>query len=182
VRHSRLLTALSIPLGFVLGHIVAYTVAPPTSSPSEQVAHGYFESLAGSAVPLVLAAVLISVVQGRRRGSFGLRASALVSPMIVVYVAVEVFEHLALGVSPVEILSERTLVIGVLVQVVVGLLLHRVLQAGHRLGERLACEAEDFTTYSSEIVIHALAVVGSSFPRASIRLRGPPLGALAHLT
>lgn len=174
MRYSRLMSALSIPLGFVLGHVVAYSLAPSQNPGLEQVAHGYFESLSGSAVPLALFAILIAVLQGRRRETFGLRASMLISQLVAVYVAIEVIEHLAIGASPAEILTEKTLFIGVIVQVLIGFGLHRLLRAGHRLGERLAAADVDFTTYCTVVGSPTSVVVRSSLLRSSIRLRGPP--------
>lgn len=174
MRHARLMSALSIPVGFVVGHVVAYSIASSDNVLFERTAHGYFGSIVGSSVALGLFAILVAVVQGRRRQDLGLRAPTLIAQLVAVYVTIEVLEHLTMGLSPAEILTERTLWVGAIVQVFIGLGLHRILRAGHRLGESLA---------NREIVLGhaplALALpVSQTVPQwsrhAAIRLRGPP--------
>lgn len=178
MRHARLMSALSIPLGFVVGHVVAYSIAASDNVLFERTVHGYFGSIAGSAVALGLFAILVAVVQGHRRQDLGLRASTLIAQLVTVYVAIEVLEHLSAGVSPAEILTERTLLIGAVVQVGIGLGLHRLLRAGHRLGESLADPEVAIAGDTPALPMPASQTVPSWSRRASIRLRGPPRLAL----
>ena len=174
MRHARLMSALSIPLGFVVGHVVAYSVASSDNVLFERTVHGYFGSIAGSSVALGLFAILIAVVQGRRQEDLGLRASTLIGQLIAVYATIEVLEHLTMGLSPAEILTEKTLWVGVVVQVFIGLGLHRVLRAGHRLGESLAKREVTVGHASLTLQLPASQMVPQWSRHGAIRLRGPP--------
>lgn len=179
MRHSRLIAALSIPLGFVLGHLAAYTLASGGHSEVEAAAHTYLGSLSEGAVPMALFAIFIAVVQGRKREAFTLRASTLIGQLVAVYAAIELIEHLAVGVSLGEILTEKTFFIGLAVQVVVGFGLHRLLRAGHRLGELLSNPARPVEACTALAPMPASQRVRRSLLRSSIRLRGPPAFAFA---
>lgn len=179
MRHSRLIAALSIPLGFVLGHLAAYTLASGGHSEVEAAAHSYLGSLSEGAVPMALFAVLIAVLQGRRRQEFTLRASTLIGQLVGVYLAIEFIEHFSVGVPLGEILTEKTLFVGIAVQVLVGFGLHRLLRAGHRLGELLAETSPPTFEVVTVLLVPSGQAVRSSSPRSSIRLRGPPAFALA---
>ncbi len=179
MRHSRLIAALSIPLGFVLGHLAAYTLASGGHSEVEAAAHSYLGSLSEGAVPMALFAVLIAVVQGRRRQAFTLRASTLIGQLVAVYVAIELIEHVSVGVPLGAILTEKTLFVGIAVQVIIGFGLHRLLRAGHRLGELLSETKQPTFVVAAVLSMPSRDTVRSSSSRSSIRLRGPPAFTLA---
>lgn len=176
MRHSRLMSALSIPVGFVVGHVVAYSIASSDNVLFERTAHGYFGSIVGSSVALGLFAILVAIVQGRRRQELGLRASTLIGQLVVVYATIEVVEHLTMGLSPAEILSEKTLWVGVVVQVLIGLGLHRILRASHRLGESLAEQRAEVGPRSLTMPLPASQTIPQWSRHTAIRLRGPPAG------
>ena len=181
MRNSRLLAALSIPLGFVLGHLLAYGLACDESAEVEAAAHGYFESLSGSAVPLGLFAILLAVLQGRQGQKFQLRTSKLCGQLVAVYVVIEIIEHLSIGLSPGEIVTEKTLTVGVLVQIGIGIGIGLLLRAGHRLGELLSegtAHCHDGHVDAPLVPTHQ--IVRLWLRRSSLRLRGPPIRITAN--
>ena len=179
VRNSRLAAALSIPLGFVLGHVAAYTLASGGHGEVETAAHGYLESLSKGAVPMGLCAILIAVLQGRRGEELRVRASSLIGQLVGVYVAIEVTEHLAVGVPIGKILTEKTLFVGIAVQLAIGLGLCWLLRAVHRVGELLSETPHPSGTSAGLLPTPVCATVRSSHSRSSKRPRGPPAFAFA---
>ena len=103
----------------------------------------------------------------------------VIGQLVAVYVAIELIEHVSVGVPLGEILTEKTLFVGIAVQVIIGFGLHRLLRAGHRLGESLSETKQPTFAVAAVLPMPSGETVRSSSPRSSIRLRGPPAFTLA---
>src|SRR5215203_1456079 len=125
MNRSRIVLALAVPFGFVVGHVVGYGFAhhDHVDRSVAMAGHDYFGSLSTVAVPLLLLSLGCSVWNGRRGERFDAGLGSITAQLVSVFGAIEVAEHLAMGASFPHIVSEPALWIGLVAQVGVALLL-----------------------------------------------------------
>jgi hypothetical protein len=129
-------SVLLLPGGMAIGHVLGYRLAAlwGAPAPAPTGGHGYLQALLLLAAPFVTIVLVRSFLGGARAGITPIRFVSLAAAQIGLYMAVEVTEFAAAGISPLASLVEPSLVIGVLAQVIVAGLLSTFARAAHRAG------------------------------------------------
>lgn len=136
VRRSALWALLLLPAGLAAGHTLGYWATGTSGwAPSLTTGHGYLGDLTTLAVPFTLAVVVRGFASGSRGEAVPVRLVSLAAMQVLLYVAVELAEHVAAGMSPAASLTEPSMLIGALAQVVVAGVLWLGLRLAHRAGE-----------------------------------------------
>jgi hypothetical protein len=145
VRSSRLWALLMVPGGLVAGHVIGARVAG-RFDPASAGAHWDLGLLWVVAVPVTLAVLARAFVAGLRGELAPVRCSTLALQQIALYVGIELVEHLAAGVTPIDALAERSLLVGALTQVVVAGGLALLIGALRGVGRAVASGAQPRST------------------------------------
>jgi hypothetical protein len=131
----------TVPLGVLLGHGVGYLVAHPDAADrtGALAGHAYHAGILDAAIPLAAAAVVLSLLAGRRGGARSRTgAASLAAWQIAVFVGLELAEHVAAGSGLAGALAEPGLWWGAVAQVPVALAAVGLLRLSHQAGRRLA--------------------------------------------
>lgn len=177
MRTSRLWTLLLLPVGLAAGHLLGYAAAQAQGhAPSLTDGHDYVGILLLLAVPLSLLAMARVAVSGVRQERSPVGFTALALQQVAAYVAIEVLEHAAAGISPLTSLREATLVWGIVAQLVVAAVVAFLVRAVRTAARRLSIDRDPMghghrptwglAGYVGELVIVAVW---------SVSRRGPPL-------
>ena len=130
---------LLLPGGLAAGHTLGYWAAGASgSTPSLTTSHGYLGDLTALAVPFTVAVVLRVFTSGARGEALPLRLAPLAAMQVLLYVAVELAEHLGAGMTAAESLAEPSMLVGALAQVLIAAGLWLGLRLVHRAGEAVS--------------------------------------------
>lgn len=175
--------------GLVGGHAIGYGLAVPDihhrSTLIAETGHGYLPSVSWAAAVLGLAALLAGIASGyaRRTPNRGHRlaraAVAMAGIQAFAFVLVEFFERVAAGAS-LETFSPTLLIVGIAVQVVVGLVAVFVLAGLRKLGAALRGDGPALVvvpTLSPRLI--EVARAQSAPALTANKVRGPPAATAA---
>lgn len=175
---ARLVAALSIPFGFVAGHVVGYGFGHLDSADRAvaEAGHEYLSSLRSAALPLLLLSLLFAVLAGAQRRPLRPRFAPTALQLAAVFTAVELTEHLAAGWPIQHVLSEPSLWLGLLTQLAVAGAVVVAIRLLVRVGSWLVAEpAPAWRSRRLRVIpAPALATV-DAIALTSIRRRGPPV-------
>lgn len=130
---------LLLPGGWASGHVLGYWATGAGGwMPSLTTGHGYLADLTTLAVPLIVAVVLRAFASGTRGEAMVVRLGPLAAVQVLVYVAVELAEHLAAGMSVAGSLLEPSMLIGALAQLLIAGGLVFFVRLVHRAGEAVS--------------------------------------------
>lgn len=139
VRRSALWALLLLPGGLAAGHTLGYWATGAGGwTPSLTTGHGYLGDLTTLAVPFTGAVVLRGFVSGARGEALPVRFGPLAAMQVLLYVAVELAEHVAAGMSPTASMVEPSMLVGALAQVLIAGGLWFGLRLVHRAGEAVS--------------------------------------------
>ncbi len=168
----------AVPGGVLAGHAVAYLVAYPHDAARASLlistGHGYLRHAVLIAV--LGGAVALTLAVARGAATMWRRASVLIcSIQVVTFIGVELLERIASG-APVSGVS-RIAVIGVLVQVAMGVLVALFLRLAHRAGRSIArafAETIRNARETATTVSLALSALCTRWAAGALRPRAPP--------
>lgn len=129
---------MMLPGGLAAGHAIGYQAAAHAGASATTGGHGYLGQLSLLAVPLTLAVLVRAVVAGIHHELAPLRFRSLAAHQVALYVGVELVEHALSGTDPMSALVERSLLLGVVAQLIVAAGFALVVQALRRLGVAVA--------------------------------------------
>lgn len=139
VRRTALWALLLLPGGLAAGHMLGYLATGAGGwTPSLMAGHGYLGDLMTLAVPFTVAVVLRSFVSGTRGEATVVRFGPLAVAQVLLYVAVELAEHVAAGMSVAASLIEPSMLIGAVAQLLIVGSVSFGLRLVHRAGEAVA--------------------------------------------
>lgn len=139
MRRSALWALLLLPCGLAAGHALGYWATGASGwTPSLTTGHGYLGDLTALAVPFTAAVLLRAFASGTRRQALPVRVGPLAVMQVLLYVAVELAEHLGAGMSPARALAEPSMLFGALAQLVIAAGLWLALRLVHRAGEAVS--------------------------------------------
>jgi hypothetical protein len=136
MRALRRWSLLLVPGGFVAGHELGYQGASALgSAPTPGGGHGYLSLLVLVGVPFAFAALARSFLAGWHDQLPPVRFRTLAVAQVALFLAVELAEHAAAGMAPVETLAEPAVLLGLAAQLVVAagltLVVRTTREAGH---------------------------------------------------
>ena len=180
VRPSRLWSLLLLPGGLAAGHLIGYAVVRAQGGvPSLNTGHGYLHTLGMLAVPFTAAALLRIGVSGARGERLPVSFTRLAVQQVLAYMAVELVEHAAAGISPSVSLRESTMIWGIAAQVAVAAAVSLVVRGVSRAGRRLVLRGRvGWLSIISAPARHDQPAAGAVTPSvalSSLSRRGPPL-------
>ncbi|MFO7280144.1 MAG: hypothetical protein C0P77_007030 [Thermoanaerobacterales bacterium] len=129
---------LLVPSGFVAGHELGYQAATALGRAPVPGGHDYLGGLALVGAPFAFAAVARSLVAGLRDELPTVRWSTLAGAQVALFLAVELTEHAAAGLTPVATLAEPAVLLGLAAQLAVAAALVRLVRTSHEVGAALA--------------------------------------------
>jgi hypothetical protein len=182
VRSLRWWSFLLVPGGFVAGHELGYTAAALLGMPAVPGgAHGYLTVVVLASAPFACAALIRAFLAGLREQLPPVGWRTLAFAQVSLFVAVELAEHGAVGLGPVETLAQPAVLLGLVAQVWVAALLYLIVRTSHEAGGAVA------TTRRRPAALVArpswrpcrAASVAVIVPVSSLSRRGPPLRAIA---
>ena len=177
VRSLRWWSLLLVPGGFVAGHELGYAAASLLGAPPVAGGHGYLTVVVLVGVPFAFAAAIRAFLAGLRYELPPVGWPALASGQVALFVAVELAEHGAAGLGPVETLAQPAVLLGLVAQVGVAALLHLMVRSSRQAGAALATARRRRPT---PLLRHcwrsgrAAASVAVIVPVSSLSRRGPP--------
>lgn len=172
--NRRQLTALLVPLGVVVSHVLAYLL-PHTESASAQPNHHHLTGLALFGICGATIAVVATVVNAARGRSLDISRSLLAGAQCAVYVALEVGEGVLSGSTLGDTIVAPTLRTGVVIQLAVAALLVLVLRGSAAVGRRLA-GTRPARTRQTAMPVANQPVAPTGRPRFTpASRRGPPV-------
>ena len=140
-RTPHLWSLLLVPAGLVAGHLLGYRAAGLLgAAPPVTGGHSYLQGVVCLAVPFSLAVLARALLSGVSSESPPVRFPLLAAAQVGLFVLVELAEHAAAGVGPVDALLEPATFVGVLAQLVVAWALWFVVRAATRAGSRLVSQ------------------------------------------
>jgi hypothetical protein len=185
MRALRWWSLLLVPGGFVAGHELGYQGASALgATPVAAGGHGYLSALLLVGAPFAFAALARSLLAGFRDELPPVRWSTLAGAQVSLFLAVELAEHMAAGLSPAQTLAEPAVLLGLVAQLVVAAALVLILRSTHEVAAAVAAvrrrrrpeqrrpTAPTWRTLPRTV---ATAVV----PVSSLSRRGPPLSPVA---
>ena len=155
------------------------------STPSLTTGHGYLGDLTLLAVPFTAAVVLYAFRSGGRREALRLRLAPLSAMQVLLYVAVELAEHLGAGMSPAASLVEPSMRFGALAQVLIAGGLWLALHLVHRAGGAISLASarpQDRRSRPSRWEVAAQTWATPVVDAGSLSRRGPPWPLLSLLS
>jgi hypothetical protein len=181
VRRRRLWSILVVPFGLVAGHVLGYRLALLIGSdPAAAGGHGHLTAIWVATVPLSVAVVVRAVIGGLRAELAPVRFVPLAGAQIGAYVAMELVEHAAAGISLAESVRDPSLALGIVAQVAVAWLLWRVVRSVHEIAARFTRDREAMATSSPRVWRPVPLLRGAArVTSGSISQRGPPLAVAA---
>lgn len=179
MRTLRWWSLLLVPGGFVAGHELGYQAAAALgATPVPASAHGYLGAVLLVAAPFAFAAVARSLLAGYRDELPPVRWSTLAGAQVALFLAVELAEHAAAGLSPAGTLAEPAVLLGLVAQVVVAALLVLVTRSTHEVAAAVAasrrCRLPLRPPARPWRTVHG-APVPAVVPVSSLSRRGPPV-------
>lgn len=131
---ARLWVLMLLPGGLAVGHLLGYGTTSYAGGAGSASGHGYIAQLSVVAVPVTVAVLVRAFVAGARGDLAGVRFAHLALQQAVLYTGVELVEHAVDGTGPVEVLAERSLFLGVVLQVLVAGAFSLLVQLFRQLG------------------------------------------------
>lgn len=173
----RLLVALSVPFGFVTGHLVGFGLGHRDvgDGAAVEAGHEYLGSLTRVSLLLLVASLLVSLWSGARNRPIRPRYATAAGQLVGVFAVIEVIEHLALGWSLTHILTEPALWLGLLAQLVVAALVVAALRLFARIGTLIAVGVSEPPTRSAEAPAMRVLPLVAPVALTPITRRGPPV-------
>lgn len=175
---------LLLPGGLAAGHTLGYRAAGAAAETAFLAAgHGYLGDLTALAVPFTVAAALRVFLAGAAGDGLPLRLAPLATLQVLLYVAVELAEHVGAGATVAASLREPSMVIGALAQVLVAVALWLGLRLVHRAGDAISTTSlrpHSPRARAPRWVIAAPSRAIPSVAGGSLSRRGPPRA--PHLT
>ncbi len=181
MRALRWWSLLLVPGGFVAGHELGYQGASALgSTPVAVGGHGYLSALLLIGAPFAFAALARSLLAGFRDELPPVRWSTLAGAQVSLFLAVELAEHMAAGLSPAQTLAQPAVVLGLLAQLAVAGVLALILRSSHEAGAAVAAVRRRRRTVLRRPVAPrwrhlSPAAVPAVVPVSSLSRRGPPL-------
>lgn len=188
MRRSALWALLLLPGGLAAGHTLGYWATGASGwAPSLTTGHGYLGDLTNLAVPFTAAVVLRVFTSGTRRQTLPVRLGPLAALQVLLYVAVELAEHLGAGVSAGAALAEPSMLFGSLAQILIAAAVWLALRLVHRAGEAVSAaraRPPARRALPSRWVISTPTCATPIVDAGSLSRRGPPwlLASLPVLT
>jgi hypothetical protein len=177
VRSLRWWSLLLVPGGFVAGHELGYAAAASLGVPPVPGGrHGYLTVVVLVAVPFAFAAAIRAFLAGLREQLPPVGWRPLALTQVSLFLAVELAEHWAAGLTPAETLAQPAVLLGLLAQVWVAALLYLILRGSHDAGAALATTQLRPAAPEVRPSWHPgqTASVAVAVPVSSLSRRGPP--------
>lgn len=135
---TRVFTALLVPAGLTLGHLVAYAIGASPSGEATATRGISLRDMVCLALPFTAVVLARALQAGLRTEASPVRFSVLAVLQVLTFVGVETVEHTATSGSTTGALRESVMLVGIAAQVFGAWLLVRVVHAVRGVGERLA--------------------------------------------
>lgn len=179
MRRSALWALLLLPGGLAVGHMLGYWAASASgSAPSLTTGHGYLGDLRTLAVPFTAAAALRVFASGTRCEALPVRLGPLATMQVLLYVAVELAEHVGAGISAATALTEPSMLFGALAQLLIASSLWLGLRLVHRAGEAISAARARLHVRRARPARWVISTVAWGTPvvdAGSLSRRGPPV-------
>ena len=179
--NRRLWSLLLLPGGVAAGHALGYsTAAFAGSAPLIEGEHGYLDLMFRLAVPFTLVVLARAFLSGARDELPPVRLPPLAAQQVALFVAIEVVEHALNGIGPARTLTEASLLLGVVAQVLVAAGLVALVGWMRRAGELVAAVGRGGHGRRSMApwALRACSVVSPGVVVWSLSRRGPPVRAV----
>lgn len=176
--NRRLWSLMLLPGGVAAGHALGYSAAAVAgSTPLIDGDHGYLTVMFRLAVPFTLLVLARAFLSGARDELPPVRLPALAAQQAALFVAIEVAEHALSGIGPARTLTEASLLLGVVAQVLVAAGLVALVGWMRRAGELVAAvgRTEPGPRPTSLWALRACCVVSPGVVVWSLSRRGPPI-------
>lgn len=172
--NRRQLTALLVPLGVVVSHVLAYLV-PHAEAATARPDHHHLTGLALLGICGTTVAVVATVLSAARGRSLDISRSLLAGAQCAAYVTLEISEGVLGGSTLGDTILAPTLRTGIVVQLAVAALLVFLLRASAAVGCRFAATRLDRIRRTAKPVAHRL-IAPTCRPRFTpASRRGPPV-------
>ncbi|HET6664069.1 MAG TPA: hypothetical protein VFG94_07410 [Acidimicrobiales bacterium] len=185
MRSLRWWSLLLVPGGFVAGHELGYAAASLVGAPPVPGGgHTYLTVVVLAGAPFAFAAMIRGFLAGMREQLPPVGWRTLALAQVSLFTAVELTEHRAAGLGPVETLAQPAVMLGLAAQVAVAALLHLMVRTSHKAGAAVASARQR----RAVLVIRPSwrpAGTGSAaviVPVCSMSRRGPPGAVLVSST